>query len=250
MVFGDRGSAEEGVSVYRVKVSPLYLKARETLVRLIKDAPDGSNRLPSEEELIRTMGVSRSTVREALLALSHEGIISKRQGLGNFFHRSALEYPMRVDLVYDFVELLQRAGYQVELRQSPFSQESSPEGIGEGEFLKFTWIYLADGKPAIRADMFIPCPRLKEMPDANSIERSLPEFLRKYCGEKTVQSVAQMDAVLPSPDIAKTFDIPAMRPVIRWNEVYFNLADERIAFARVFFSPDVVSLSMIRKDLH
>lgn len=236
--------------MYRVKVSPLYLKARETLINLIRQAPSGSNRLPSEEELIHTMGVSRSTVREALLALSHEGIISKRQGLGNFFHRSALEYPMRVDLVYDFVELLQRAGYTVEVRQSQFSYKAAPEGIGEGEFLDVTWIYLADGKPAIWADMFIPCVRIKKVPDPDSIERSLPEFLHKYCGEKTVQSVAKMDAVLPSPTIAETFNIPLTRPVIRWDEVYFNLTDEKIAFCKVFFNPNIVSLSMIRKDLH
>ncbi|NPV69299.1 MAG: GntR family transcriptional regulator [Firmicutes bacterium] len=235
---------------YRVKTSPLYVKTKENLIRLIHDSSDDSNQLPSEEGLIRTMCVSRGTVREALVALSREGIVSKRPGLGNFFHRSALDYPMRIDLVYDFVDLLSRAGHQVAVRQDPFSVVNAPECTGEtGEFLKVTWTYLAGAEAAILADMYVPRARLQGEPDPAVIERSLPEFLFKYCGDESVQSAIIMGATMPSPRLRILFKIAQDMPVIRWNEVYFNLSDEKVAYATVYFNPCVTALSMIRKDL-
>lgn len=45
------------------------------------------NKIPSENELAKELGLSRSTVRKAVLRLSATGIIYKRQGSGSFFDR-------------------------------------------------------------------------------------------------------------------------------------------------------------------
>jgi GntR family transcriptional repressor for pyruvate dehydrogenase complex len=41
-------------------------------------------RLPTEQELMAAMGVSRTVVREAVVALRAEGLIATRQGIGSF----------------------------------------------------------------------------------------------------------------------------------------------------------------------
>jgi GntR family transcriptional regulator len=65
--------------------SPLYLQLMQ---RIRNDIGAGvypaGGRIPSEQELCETYGVSRVTVRKAILDLVHEGLLVRRQGKGTF----------------------------------------------------------------------------------------------------------------------------------------------------------------------
>jgi len=58
--------------------------------------PPGS-RLPTEQALMRLLGVSRTVVREAIAALRSEGLVVTRQGLGAFVAPDARRVPFRID---------------------------------------------------------------------------------------------------------------------------------------------------------
>ncbi|SAL76753.1 GntR family transcriptional regulator [Caballeronia terrestris] len=71
------------MSVKPVETRRLYLQIADKLRDLIQQqgfAPNG--RLPSERELAQTLGVSRPSVREALVALELEGRVEIRMGSG------------------------------------------------------------------------------------------------------------------------------------------------------------------------
>ncbi|MCH5286347.1 MAG: GntR family transcriptional regulator [Christensenellaceae bacterium] len=65
--------------------SPLY---RQLMQRLRADISGGvypaHSRIPSEQELCETYGVSRVTVRKALGELTQEGLLKRQQGKGTF----------------------------------------------------------------------------------------------------------------------------------------------------------------------
>jgi len=54
-------------------------------------------RLPTEQELMAAMGVSRTVVREAVAALRAEGLVTTRQGSGAFVAADASRVPYRID---------------------------------------------------------------------------------------------------------------------------------------------------------
>jgi GntR family transcriptional regulator, transcriptional repressor for pyruvate dehydrogenase complex len=54
-------------------------------------------RLPTEQELMVAMGVSRTVVREAVSALRSEGLVMTRQGSGAFVAADASRVPFRID---------------------------------------------------------------------------------------------------------------------------------------------------------
>lgn len=66
----------------------LHTEITARLARLVASALPGS-KLPTERKLAETLGVGRSTLREALRALSFVGAISIRQGDGIYVSRSA-----------------------------------------------------------------------------------------------------------------------------------------------------------------
>ena len=56
---------------------------------------DGSGRLPPEAELAQRFGVNRHTVRAAIAALAHEGVLVSYQGRGTYVRRrQRLVYPI------------------------------------------------------------------------------------------------------------------------------------------------------------
>lgn len=69
----------------------LYLKVIE---RIKEDIKNGiyteKEKLPSEFELSKSMGVSRATLREALRILEEEHVIIRRHGVGTFVHTKPL----------------------------------------------------------------------------------------------------------------------------------------------------------------
>jgi DNA-binding FadR family transcriptional regulator len=54
-------------------------------------------RLPTEQELMAALGVSRTVVREAVAALRAEGLVVTRQGAGAFVAADSSRVPFRVD---------------------------------------------------------------------------------------------------------------------------------------------------------
>ena len=66
-----------------VKAERLYLKVAEQLSRLITSGSiKPGERLPSERILADKLGVSRPTIREAMIALEISGVIEIRTGSG------------------------------------------------------------------------------------------------------------------------------------------------------------------------
>lgn len=66
-----------------VKSDRLYMKVAEQLRRLItNEVIKPGERLPSERELAEQLGVSRPTIREAMIALELSGVIEIRTGSG------------------------------------------------------------------------------------------------------------------------------------------------------------------------
>jgi len=101
----------------RIKYSPLYLDAKIELINMIRKGDFKNNKLPPEDKLSEMLGISRSTIREALITLDREEIITKKQGIGNLIHKSTLEVKMRIDLVQDFIKLLENGGYKASVKR-------------------------------------------------------------------------------------------------------------------------------------
>jgi DNA-binding GntR family transcriptional regulator len=84
----DRVDLTMGPTAQLVPVRAHRTLAAEVTANLRQAILSGSlspeHELPPEPELARQLGVSRGTVRQAVTILEHEGLLSRRQGLGTF----------------------------------------------------------------------------------------------------------------------------------------------------------------------
>jgi DNA-binding FadR family transcriptional regulator len=115
-------SSTKSLAVFKPLAAPRGLTA-ELVERLTADIVSGKlapgSRLPTEQEMIAAMGVSRTVVREAVAALRADGLVVTRQGVGAFVAEN-VRRPFRIDFdassslreVLDVMEL--RTGIEIE----------------------------------------------------------------------------------------------------------------------------------------
>src|SRR5690242_9550233 len=90
--------------------------------------PPGSQ-LPPEMELLQMMGISRTTLREALRILEEQRFIRKRRGLGTFVMERAIVKDMSQN--FGITEMISQAGYTPGTRDFKISMEKASKALAE-----------------------------------------------------------------------------------------------------------------------
>ena len=237
--------------------SSLYMETKQNLLSLIsKMSFEKNNQLPSEDNLADQLNVSRSTIREVLRSLEKDGIISKKHGFGNFIHSSALKAKMRIDQIQDFITLIEDGKHQssfILVNERNHFVEANDKfreilKLEKGErVLVRKCLYLADDNPAIYCEIFIPEKLFVAEPDSKQVERNIFKFLKKYCNQEVEQTLIHFQAEISDEILSKHLQVPLQCPLIAWEEVYYNLEDESICYAKCYFKPEIMKLSMLRK---
>ena len=140
---------------------PLYFQLREALLQEIGHLGlKPGDRLPTEADLERRYGVSRSTIRQALDNLAGQGLIRRVQGKGTFLGTPKIQH---VPVLTSFSELLRSQGHTPSHRLLGSSVRPAPGEVAEGlqieegascRFLRR--LFLADGDPVGLAETWLP----------------------------------------------------------------------------------------------
>jgi GntR family transcriptional regulator, transcriptional repressor for pyruvate dehydrogenase complex len=115
-------------------------------------------KLPSEQEMMKGMGVSRTVVREAVAALRARGLVITRQGAGAFVDRDANRQPYAIDpeglgsleSVLDILELRMAVESEAAAIASERATPSQIKAIGEA--LRVFSRAITSGERAIKED--------------------------------------------------------------------------------------------------
>lgn len=78
----------------------------QILQQIVSGALKEGDKLPSENQICRSFQVSRPTVREALMRLHADGLVTARQGSGTFVRRRPPDHLVRLAEVSDIAGML------------------------------------------------------------------------------------------------------------------------------------------------
>lgn len=144
------------------------------------------DRLPTEQQLSRTMGMGISTIRSAYALLVDEGLVTRRAGRGSFVSKPQLSRQLKN--LYTFTEDVKALGMTPSSRVLEFSVEKpSPDAARELAISPADDIYLvrrlrcADGNPIVLETSSVPvslCPGLTR----DDVEGSLYESMTRHMG--------------------------------------------------------------------
>ncbi len=238
--------------------APLYQRASNAIRELI--AANGlqpGDQLPAESLLATELGISRPTLREALMELRNQGLIDRRHGVGTFVtepREPALQGGL--EELKSLRDLSSRTDVEVVRSEWWIEQVDASEVVSQV-------LQLEPGAPVIRVR------------SAASIEGIWCATLESFLSEKYVDSAELEDYQAGSlldylmerepPPVAYTkSDIRAMAvegPAARWirvddgtsvlhlQETFFTAAGHPVLFSLNNFRTEIISFHIVRKVL-
>jgi GntR family transcriptional regulator len=202
--------------ISRIRHATLTDQTVQAIQEAIKQGkfPPGSQ-LPPEMELLQMMGISRTTLREALRILEEQRFIRKRRGLGTFVMEHAIVKDMSQN--FGITEMISQAGYTAGTRdfnirvEKPSNTVSEKLGIPVDSSMTvlIERVRTANQTPVVWTRDIMPQAYLGSwMPTIKELnQRSLYECLEEYANIRIVSGMASFSPVQANREIAEKLSI-------------------------------------------
>jgi GntR family transcriptional regulator len=250
---------EKQISSIPVINKPHRKTLTDETVSAISDAirqgkfPAGSQ-LPSEMELIGILGVSRTTLREALRTLEEQGSIYRRRGLGTFVSEKSIVKDLSIN--FGISEMIAQAGYTPKTSNSEFLIEEAfgkvaqcleiPEGT---RVFVIKRLRLADTTPIVWTEDIIPEAILDgRIPSDHDLKtQSLYDYLENDHGIRIVKGTAVVRPIAASKEIAEKLDIKRNEILLLISQTDYDGNNRPIIYSIEYHLSDMITFLIQRK---
>jgi len=198
---------------------PLHAQVRDALLKAITSGrlPEDSL-LPSEPALCKMFGVSRASLRQALLELARQGLLRREQGRGTFVARSTPQ--MMLPLTRGLTEAMTPLGVRVSslVRQVEIVEADEvvaqnlacPEGT---PVFRIARLRLLNDEPLRSDEVFILqrlCPGLEAM----DLSQSLRDILRRKYHLRVSGGTYRIKPILANEEEARELGVQVGDPLL------------------------------------
>lgn len=244
---------------------PLADKVKREIVSRIESEGfvGGERRLPSEEELSRLFGVSRSTIRSALTSLEESGIVTRRHGVGTYFNDLGIppssvwgwldEAPTFEDLIRSSSHTAKTLLCKAEFREA----DSSAAPLRTEPNASVLWlekVFYSDNFPIIYSETGIPL-ELAE-PEKRELEvmreyfaKPVYEILAECFGSRVHHQTSEIRAILAEQTTARNLEYEVGHPLLSLEEVGYSAEQKPLYHAIHHFRADLVSFRLVRRPV-
>ena len=224
---------------------PLHQRVAASLSDAIDrgEYPIGA-RLPNERSLAARLGVSRTTLRQALAELARSGVVRRRvgRGGGTFVREPIVE--RRAGSLLGLTAELQRQGMQAGANVVRVAVVTAARDIAAalaldqgGRVVELVRIRSADGRPVAVEQSWCPADRFPGLEDED-LAGSLYDVLRERYGCVSDRAIERVEARLAVAEDAARLGVRHGAPMIAVERIAFDDNGAAFEFARDRFRGD------------
>ncbi len=206
-----------------------FQRLQVDLAALISRSPAGQ-RLPSEPDLAKQLGVSRATLREAMRSFETQGLIRRRQGSGTFVVGKTQVMESGLEVLESLESIAKRLGLKVSVSDLSIEATVADEELGKvlnvpvGENLtRVRRVVHTDERPVAYLEDILPATILRSKDLPADFHGSVLDFLLGR-GDALKTSRANVSAIGATPEVAKALEIQRGDVLLHF---YSQLFDER-----------------------
>jgi len=229
-----------------------FQRLQKDLTELIARTPAGE-RLPSEPDLAKQLGVSRATLREAMRSFETQGLIRRRQGSGTFVVGKVAIIESGLEVLESLDKLASRLN--LEVTYSDMHEEMIPaeqeyaDRLGvplSSPLTRIRRVIRADGRPVAYLVDVLPESILKPEDLPERFRGSVLDFLIDR-GDGLGISRAEISAANATAEVAKALEIQRGDVLLKFTSQLFGADGNVIDFSLSYFIPGYFNFHVIRR---
>lgn len=207
-------------TIDRASGVPAYAQIEDRLIDLIESGRLAiGDRLPSERDLARWVGVNRLTARAALSSLTRRGLLERGVGRqGTVVARAKLLHDL--SSFAGFTEMVHRQGRSATARIIAINQLSSPDSIATRlqisaaePVYRVQRLRFADGEPLTLEDSWIPAGRFPGLLD-HDLRGSLYRLMLDVYGRPPVRAIERLESTVADKQEGDALGVEAGAPLM------------------------------------
>ncbi len=235
--------------------------AERTVTRLRDLIRDGvwapGDRLPSEPELSRQLGVSRATIRPAIAELAAELLVERRRGVGTFVRRSVPVLSHGLERLIGTAQSIEHLGMKagdldlvVEHVRTSVALADRFDVEVDVEVVHVARTRTADGRPVLHCEEWIPegvLPSRTAVDDLHPGE-SLYGRLASH-GVFITEAIAKVIAVRAGEVLGARLWVDADTPIVLLRQTHYaaGSAERPVLLTENFYNSELIELHAIRR---
>jgi GntR family transcriptional regulator len=230
-----------------------FQRLQTQLASLLASSSPGE-RLPSEPDLARQLGVSRATLREAMRTFEGQGLIRRRQGVGTFVvsHTQVMESGLEV--LESIESLAAKIGLNVSMGELKTTQIQADKPVAEAlavepgtALIKVSRVIQAENRPVAYLVDVLPEDILMPEDLKEGFTGSVLDLLLKRGSPLLVNSFTEIQAVAAPTEIARLLEIQRGDVLLLFTACLYSTAGKVADYSSSYFLPGYFHFHVVRR---
>lgn len=211
-------------------------------------------RLPSEPELAKRLGVSRATLREAMRTFETQGLIRRKQGSGTYVSHPSAVIKTGLETLESLETLARRIGLEVTLgawqleRRPSTEEECQALNLNDGcEVVVVTRVMHAEDRPVAYLVDILPTEVMSPEEVKTAFTGSVLDLLLAREDLTLNSSHTEINAVNASPEVARAMGIQRGDVLLRLIAHLYTSDERVVAYSHSYFLPGYFHFHLIRR---
>lgn len=240
----------------KLDTRPLYDRAIEALNEFIERGEyKPGDRLPSEEELAKQLGISRPTLREALGNLESSGVIVRRHGVGTFVASPARgNLQGGLEQLESLRSLAAQAGVNEEradwVVDTIFASDELASRLELERGAPLVYVQMtakAEGCLFAYFKSYIPANYVDVGDLQGYSEGSLLDYLTERDELKISYTYSDLYAVAADQELAGRLEVAEGTPLLHLVELYYTETGQPVTVSLNYFVTDRLNFHILRR---
>jgi len=211
-------------------------------------------KLPSEPELAKQLGVSRATLREAMRTFDTQGIIRRRQGAGTYVIHPAYVIESGLEVLESIETMAQRIGLMVSMGElaveirSATPEESAALGVvSMARVMQIIRVIHAEDRPVAYLIDILPADVLSPEELTEKFTGSVLDLLLQRGAPSLMSSRCEINVDTASHDVARALEIQRGDGLLRFKSYLYTPDGGVVDYSTSYFLPGYFRFHVIRR---
>jgi len=229
-----------------------FQRLQADLAELIARTPAGQ-RLISEPDLAKQMGVSRATLREAMRTFETQGLIRRRQGSGTYVVGKVPVIDAGLEVLESVDTMARRMNLQTTVSDLHADQVESAKDVSAGlgvpdgtRLTRVRRVIRADSRPVAYLIDTLPFDVLSPADLPDGFTGSILDFLL-HRGDKLTVSRAAISATNATAEVAKALEIQRGDVLLQFISQLYTEDGRIVDYTVSYFIPGYFNFHVVRR---